>query len=77
MAMREKHGKVDEWDPEENKGKALLEAQLAETLSERTTITRNIAQYSLAFYSMRPGFNLPFTLGSQVLRQPESAELPF
>ena len=52
-----------------------VRAQLAESLSERIAITRDVALFSLAFYSMRRGFNLSFTLGSQVLRLPESAGL--
>ena len=33
-------------------------AQLAESLSQRVAITRDIALFSLAFYSMRRGFDL-------------------
>ena len=50
-----------------------VRAQLADSLSQRVAITRDIALYSLAFYSMRRGFDLSFTLGSQVLRLPGSA----
>ena len=52
-------------------------AQLAEPLSQRIAITRDIAIFSLAFYSMRRGFDLSFTLASGVLRLPESAGLVF
>ena len=51
-----------------------MRAQLAE-LSELIAITRDVALFSLAFYSKRRGFDLSFTLGSQLLRLPESAGL--
>ena len=54
-----------------------MRAQLAESLTQRTAITRDIALLSLAVYSMRRGFDLPFTLASRVLRLPESAGLVF
>lgn len=38
------------------------------SLARRTTITRGIALFSLAFASLRRGHDLSFTLGSQVLR---------
>ena len=46
-----------------------VRAQLAESLSQRIAITRDIALYPLTFYTMRGGFDLSLTLGSQVLRQ--------
>ena len=54
-----------------------VRARLAESLSQRITITRDIALFSLAFYSMRRGFDLSFTLASRVLILPESAGLVF
>ena len=54
-----------------------VRAQLAESLSQRIAITRDIALFSLALYSMRRGFDLSFTLASRVLRLPESAGLVF
>ena len=54
---------------------ARVRAQLAELLSQRIATTRNIALFSLAFYSMRRGFDVSFTLGSQVLQLPASAGL--
>ena len=54
-----------------------VRAQLAESLSQRSATTRDIALNLLAFYSMRRGFDLSVTLGSQVLRLPESAGLMF
>ena len=52
-----------------------VRAQLAELRSQRITTTRDIALFSLTFYSMGRGFDVSFTLGSQVLRLPESAGL--
>ena len=52
-------------------------AQLAESLSQRIEVTRDSALLSLAFYSMRRGCDLSPTLGSRVLRLPESAPLIF
>ena len=119
MAMREQLGKVEEWDPVEEKGNpcssTLVEsyltfiseeqkqvgvpvkqaapmlshtlaqllqsmrvrAQLAESLSQRIAITRDIALFSLVFYPMRRGFDLSITLASRVLRLSESAGLVF
>ena len=54
-----------------------VRAQLAESLSQRIAIARNIAVFQLAFYSMRRGFDLSFTLASRVLRLPVSAGLAF
>ena len=46
-------------------------------MSTRIEITRDVALFSLAFESMRRGYDLSFTTGSQVLRLPESAGLIF
>ena len=54
-----------------------VRAQLAESLSQRIAISCDIALFSLAFYSMRRGFDLSFTLASRVLRLPESVGLVF
>ena len=54
-----------------------VRAQLAESSSQRTATARDIALFSLAFCSMRQGFDLSFTLWSQVLRLPKSAGLVF
>ena len=54
-----------------------VRAQLMASVSDRIAITRDIALYSSAFYSLRRGFDLSFTLGSQLLRLPESAGLIF
>ena len=56
---------------------ARVRAQLAESLSQRIAITRDIALFSLAFYSMRRGFDSSSTLASRVLRLPESAGFVF
>ena len=50
-----------------------VRAQLVASVSDRIAITRDIALYSLAFHSMRRGFDLSFTLESQLLRLPELA----
>ena len=55
----------------------LARAQLEVSVHERISIKRDITLYSLAFYSMKLGFDLSFTLGSQVLRLPKSAGLRF
>ena len=52
-------------------------AQLAESWSQRIAITRDITFILVDLYSMRRGFDLSFTLGSQVLRLPDSAGLVF
>ena len=52
-------------------------SQTAPSLKERISLTRDIALYSLAFASMRRGFDLSFTLGSQVLRLPDSRGFVF
>ena len=52
-------------------------AQLAESLSQRIAITRDIALFPLPSYSMRRGFDLSLTLGSRVLQLRESAGLIF
>ena len=52
-------------------------AQSKGSIPARTEIARDIALFSLAFESMRPGYNLSFTMGSQVLRLRESAVLIF
>ena len=52
-------------------------AQSEGSMSARIEVTRDIALFSLAFESMRRGYDLSFTMGSQVLRLPESAGLIF
>ena len=52
-----------------------MRAQLAESLSQRIAITCDIAIFSLAFYSIRRGFDLSFSVASRVLLLPESAGL--
>ena len=52
-------------------------AQVAASLAERISLTRDIALFSLAFYSMRRGYDLLFTLGSQILKLPNSRGLIF
>ena len=47
------------------------------SLTERISLTRDIALFSLAFYSMRRGYDLSFTLGSQILKLPNSRSLIF
>ena len=54
-----------------------VRAQLAELLSQRMAITSDIAIFSLAFYTMRRGFDHFFTLASRLLRQLEWAGLVF
>lgn len=49
-----------------------LRAQAADSVRERIVLTRDVAIFSLAMYSMRRGADLCFTMGSQVLRLPES-----
>ena len=53
------------------------QAQVAASLAERISLTRDIALFSLAFYSMRRGYDLSFTLGSQILKLPNSRGLIF
>lgn len=48
-------------------------AQSALSTSARIDLTRDVVLISLALESMRWGYNLSFTIGSQVLRLPESA----
>ena len=45
-------------------------AQVAASLAERISLTRDIALFALAFYSMRRGDDHSFTLGSQILKLP-------
>ena len=52
-------------------------AQVAASLAERISLTRNIALFSSAFYSMRRGYDLSFTLRSQILQLPKSRGLIF
>lgn len=48
-------------------------AQSAASLAERISLARDVALNSMAFFSMRRGFDLSLTLASQVLRLlPES-----
>lgn len=51
--------------------------QLEQSLAQRITITRDIALVSLVFASMRRGYDLSFTKGSQVLRLAKSRGLIF
>ena len=50
---------------------------MAASLAERISPTRDIALFSLAFYSLRRGDDLSFTLGSQILKLPNSRGLIF
>ena len=51
-----------------------MRGHLEALVSERISITRGMsALYTLAFYPMRRGFDLSFTLESQLLRLPELA----
>ena len=52
-------------------------AQVAASLAERVSLTRDIALFSLAFYSMRRGYDLSFALGSQIMKLPNSRGLIF
>jgi len=49
-----------------------LGAQAATTTNERIVVTRDIAIFALAWYSMRRGDDLTWTLAPQILRLPES-----
>lgn len=49
-----------------------LRAQAAETVRDRIILTRDIALYALALYSMRRGSDLSFTMSAQILRLPNS-----
>ena len=42
-------------------------AQVAASLAERISMTRDILLFSSAFYSMRRGYDCSFTSGSQIL----------
>ena len=50
-----------------------IRAMRAESLAESLSITRDVALFSLAFYTMKRGFDISNTLGSQLLRLPGSA----
>ena len=52
-------------------------AQVATSLAKRISLTRDNALYALAFFSMRRGYDLSYTLGSQILRLLESRGLIF
>lgn len=52
-------------------------AQLSLSVAERISLNRDIALFALVFHAMRRGFDLSFTLGSQVLRLPDSAAYIF
>ena len=55
-----------------------MRGHLEALVSERISITRGMsALYTLAFYPMRRGFDPPFTLGLQFLRQPQSTRQIF
>ena len=47
------------------------------SLAERISLTRGIARYALAFFSVCRGYEFSFILGSQILRLPESRGLVF
>eukprot|EP00752_Nemacystus_decipiens_P005329 g4833.t1 len=49
-----------------------LRAQAAESVRERIVLTRDVALFSLAMYSMRRGSDLSFTLAAQILRLPDA-----
>ena len=51
--------------------------QVVSSLAERISLTRDIAQYALAFFSILRAYDLSFTLGSQILRIPESRGVIF
>ena len=48
-------------------------ARLATSAQESMEIARDVALYSLLFHTMRRGFDISFTLGSQLLRLPDGA----
>ena len=52
-------------------------AQVTTSLAERISLTRDIALSALAFFSMHRRYYRLFTLGSQILRLPESRGLIF
>ena len=47
-------------------------AQVTSSLAERISLTRDIALCAVVFFSMRRGYDLSFTLGSQIRRLPAS-----
>ena len=52
-------------------------AQVAASLAERISLTRDIALFSLAFYSMRRGYDLFLKLGSNIPKRPIFRDLIF
>ena len=52
-------------------------AQVARSLAERISLTRDIALYALAGFSMHRGYGLSFSLGPRILRLPESVGFVF
>ena len=52
-------------------------ALVAASLAERISLTRDIALFLLAFYSMHRGYDLFFILRSQILELPKSRGLIF
>ena len=52
-------------------------AQMMASLAKRISLTRDIALLSLALYSMRRGYDIFFTLGSQILKLSKSRDLIF
>ena len=52
-------------------------AQMMASLAKRIFLTRDIAQFSLAFCSMRRGYDLSLTLGSQIVKPPNCRGLVF
>ena len=54
-----------------------LRAQVAASLAERISLTRDTALFSSALCSMRRGYDLSFTLGSQIPKLPKSRGVIF
>ena len=52
-------------------------AQVAASSAARISLTRDIALFSLAFYSMHRSYDLSFTLGCQILKLPNCRGLIF
>ena len=52
-------------------------AQVAASLAERISLARDIALFSLAFYSMRRGYDLSFKVGSNIPKLSNSRYLIF
>ena len=54
-----------------------LRAQVASSLAECVSLSRDVILYSWAFYSMRRGYDRSFTMGSHIIRLPASNALIF